>query len=57
MKTYTVIITTKRKFKVIAEDEQKAIGKTYQMLMQFTQVDVQSVGDLSVNIELEDEKP
>lgn len=57
MKTYTVIVTTKRNLKVTAEDEQKALSKTYQMLMQFKQDDVQPVSDLTMTIELEGEKP
>jgi hypothetical protein len=57
MNTYTVVVTTKRNFKVTAEDEQKAMGKAYQMLMQFKQDDVQPLGDLTMTIELEHEKP
>ena len=56
MKPYTVVVTTKQKFKVTAEDEPRAMGKAYQMLMQFKQDDVQPVGDLTISIELEDTK-
>lgn len=55
MKTYTVEVTTKRLLKVIAEDEQGALAKAYQMLMQFKQVDVESVPGLTMTIELKDE--
>ena len=56
MNPYTVVVTTKRSFKVIAENEQKAMGKVYQLLMQFRQDDVQPVGDLALTMELEDKK-
>ena len=57
MNIYTVVVTTRRKVKVTAEDEQKAMGKAYQMLMHLKQDDVQPVGDLTMSIELEDKKP
>lgn len=57
MKSYTAVVTTKRKFNVTAEDEQQAMGKIYQMVMQFNQDDVQPIGDLALTMELEDEKP
>ena len=56
MKTYTVEVTTKRLLKVTAEDEQEALGKAYQMLMQFKQDDVGPIPGLTMTIELKDEK-
>lgn len=55
MRNYTIVVTTKRNFKVTAEDEQQAMGKVYQLLMQFKQDDVQPIGDLALALELENE--
>lgn len=55
MKTYTIEVTTKRLLKVTAKDEQEAIAKAYQMLMQFKPADIEPVPGLTMGIELKDE--
>lgn len=57
MKPYTIVATTKRLLKVTAEDEQEAITKAYQALMQFKQTDVEPVAGLTMTIELQGQQP
>ena len=57
MKTYIVEAATKRLLKVTAEDEQEAMAKAYQMLMQFKPADVEPIPGLTMTIKLKDEMP